>query len=63
LSADQGHAAAQFNFGGMVFHADGLLMNKSLAAHYFRLSADHGNAMALFNFSAMLFHSAGILLI
>jgi TPR repeat protein len=35
LSADQGHATAQFNYGLVLFHDDGTGMNKSLASLYF----------------------------
>jgi hypothetical protein len=60
LSADQGDAAAQFNYGVMLFWGDGISMNKSLAAHYFKLSADQGIAAAQFNYGFMLSRGDGI---
>jgi TPR repeat protein len=60
LSADQGNARAQFNYGFMLLHGDGISMNKSLAAHYFKLSADQGIAEAQCNYGFMLSHREGI---
>jgi TPR repeat protein len=62
LSADQGFAQAQLNYGFLLYHGDGILMNKSLAAHYFQLSADQGDAQAQFNYGFLLYHGDGILM-
>jgi TPR repeat protein len=35
LSADQDFAEAQYDYGSLPFHGEGISMNKSLAAHYF----------------------------
>jgi TPR repeat protein len=40
LSADQGNALAQFNYGVMLVNGEGIWMNKSLAAPSFDLSTD-----------------------
>jgi hypothetical protein len=39
---------------------NGIEMNKSLAAHYFKLSANGGEVQAQFNSGVMLFDSDGI---
>jgi TPR repeat protein len=49
MSADQGNATAQLLYGSMLFSGDDIEMNKSLAAHYFKMSADQGNVNAQFN--------------
>jgi TPR repeat protein len=37
LSADHGHAIAQFNYAVLLEAGDGIAMDKSLAAHYYKL--------------------------
>jgi TPR repeat protein len=44
LSADQGKADAQSIYGVLLANADGIAMDKSLAAQYHILSGDQGNA-------------------
>jgi TPR repeat protein len=55
LSADQDSAEAQFNYGFLLLHSDAIAVNKSLAAHYFKLSADQGYPMAQLQILKMLF--------
>jgi TPR repeat protein len=55
LSADQGIAVAQFNYGLMLNNGDGISINKSLAAHYFKLSADQGSAVSQYCYALWLF--------
>jgi TPR repeat protein len=56
LSADQGYAEAQFDYGMMLSHGEGISMNRSHAAHYFKLSADQSHAEAQFNYGMMMSH-------
>jgi hypothetical protein len=44
LLADQGDSKSQLSCAFLLFHGEGISMNKSFAAHYFKLSADQGNA-------------------
>jgi TPR repeat protein len=44
LSAHQGFARVQFNYGVMLENGEGIPMDESLAANYFKLSADQGFA-------------------
>jgi TPR repeat protein len=46
LAADEGSATAQFNFGVLLETEDGVLMNRSLGAGYFKFAADQGNIRA-----------------
>jgi TPR repeat protein len=59
-SEDQGNTEDQLNYGLMLFKGYGIPMNKSLAAHYFKLSADQGIAQAQFNYGNMLSEGYGI---
>jgi TPR repeat protein len=60
LSADQGFAAAQYNYGFMLARGEGISMNKSLAVHYFKLSADQSFAEAQCYYGFMLASGEGI---
>jgi TPR repeat protein len=60
LSADQGNPDAQNKHGYLLSLGDGISMNKSLAAYYFKLSADQGHAFAQFNYGNMLRDGNGI---
>jgi TPR repeat protein len=48
LSADQGHADAQFNYALLLKKGDVIGMDQSLAAHYYKLSADQRHASPRF---------------
>jgi TPR repeat protein len=54
LSADQGCAETQFNYGVALAIGDGIPIDKSHAPHFFKLAADQGDAAAQ--------HTSGILL-
>jgi TPR repeat protein len=54
LSADQGFANAQFNYGVCLETGSGIEMNKSLAAHYFKLAADQGHPQARLRYEGIL---------
>jgi TPR repeat protein len=58
--ADQGNAAAQFQYGSLLTRGEGISMNKSLAVHYHRLSADQGDAQTQFNYGLMRTRGEGI---
>jgi hypothetical protein len=45
LSADQGDAMSQSNYGWCLDYGEGVAMDKVFAAHYYKLSADQGNMM------------------
>jgi hypothetical protein len=49
LASNQGHAAAQCDYGFLVEIGDGIPIDKSLAAHYYKLSTDQGDGSAQFN--------------
>jgi TPR repeat protein len=57
---DQGLAQAQFNYGVLLSHGDGILMNNSLAAPYFKLSPDQRNTNAQLNHGLLLHPGDGI---
>jgi TPR repeat protein len=46
LSADQGHAAGQNNYGFALKYGEGVPKNLVESAKYLKLSADQGNAAA-----------------
>jgi TPR repeat protein len=54
LAAYQGDAQAQFNYGLVLDHGDGIPTDKSLAAHYYKLAADQGLTGARINYEALL---------
>jgi hypothetical protein len=54
LSADQGDADAQFNYGLQLYETDGISMNHSHAAYYVRLAADQGHMNAQIVIARML---------
>jgi TPR repeat protein len=58
--AEEGDAAAQCNYGFLLCTGNGIAMDKSLAAHYFKLSADQGDASAQFNYAVLLQMGDGI---
>jgi TPR repeat protein len=60
LSADQEDARAQFNYGFMLVEGSGIPINKSLAAHYYKLSADQGDAQGQLTYGVMLNSGSGI---
>jgi TPR repeat protein len=47
VSAEQGHAAAQFNLGQCSEHGAGVAQDSVEAVRWYRLAADQGNANAL----------------
>jgi TPR repeat protein len=59
LSADQGDAIAQHNYGRCLDKGEGVEMNKSLAAHYYKLSADQGNSHAQSDYDRCLAQDEG----
>jgi TPR repeat protein len=48
---EQRNPIAQFNYGVLLATGNGIQMNKSLAAHYFRLSADDGLSEAQYRYA------------
>jgi hypothetical protein len=60
MSADQGNAFAQLNYGFFLANGDGISMNKSLAAHYYKLSADQGCAYAQEKYAINLLDGFGV---
>ncbi|MDR2787075.1 MAG: sel1 repeat family protein, partial [Candidatus Accumulibacter sp.] len=59
-TADPGDAAAQFNYALLLENGEGMPIDKSLAAHYYKLAADQGYAAAQCNYSFLLFNGDGI---
>jgi hypothetical protein len=59
LAADQGHAEAQYNLGGMHFHGVGVAKDLLEAARLFRLAADQRNAHAEYYLGRMYFTGEG----
>jgi TPR repeat protein len=49
LSADQGNALGQSNYGWCLENGEGVAVDTGLAAHYYRLSADQGNESGIFH--------------
>jgi TPR repeat protein len=47
MSADQGHAFGQYDYGLCLQNGRGVATNLPEAARYFKMSADHGDADAL----------------
>jgi TPR repeat protein len=54
--ADEGSVVDQFRYGVLLFNGDGIPIDKSLAAHYYKLAADQGLADAQFNYGCSLFN-------
>jgi TPR repeat protein len=48
------------NYGVLLYDGNGISMNKSLAAHHYKLSADQGYAHAQFAYGVSLANGAGI---
>jgi TPR repeat protein len=60
LAADQGYAAAQFNYGICLSKGKGVGIDFKGAAHYFKLAADQGNILAQFNYGHCLHSGEGV---
>jgi TPR repeat protein len=60
LAADQGDAAAQFNYGLCLPTGEGVSMNWSESAKDFRLAADQGHADAQFKYGNCLATGEGV---
>jgi TPR repeat protein len=58
--ADQGDSQAQFSYGSLLFRGEGVSMNKSLAAHYFKLSRDQGDARTQCLYGVLLSTAEGV---
>jgi TPR repeat protein len=48
LSADQDNAEAQFKYGHMIHHGDGMMVNRSVAAQYLRYEINMKEKMTEF---------------
>lgn len=59
-AADQGHAAAQYKLGGMVFAGRGLPQDDRLAVHWWRLAAEQGHAECQNNLGALFANGRGV---
>jgi TPR repeat protein len=57
---DQGHAGAQCNYGVRLNRGDGLPMDISLVAYYYKLAADQGHAGAQCNYGVLLENGDGV---
>jgi TPR repeat protein len=62
MSADEGDARDQYLYGLMLQQGNGILMNKPLAAYYYKLSADQGDARAQFKYGLLLSRGDGTLM-
>ena len=60
ISADQGHAQAQYNYGVMLYHGYGIEQNLYAAAHYYHIAANQGFAPAQYNFAVVLANGEGV---
>jgi hypothetical protein len=60
LSADQGYVDEQFQSGFLLLRGDGITMNKSLAAHYFKMSADQGLCSSQLAYANLLLRGDGV---
>ncbi len=60
LAADQGHAFAQFNLGGLYGFGQGVPQNDAEAAKWYRLSAEQGHAGAQLNLGFMYRDGNGV---
>jgi TPR repeat protein len=58
--SQEGDSQTQFKYAVRLLHGDGIDMNKSLAAHYFKLLADQGDSSAQCNYGLMLLRGDGI---
>jgi TPR repeat protein len=60
LAADQGIAAAQFNYGMCLQDGEGVSIDMRNAAYYFKLAADQGYAAAQYNYGICLQNGKGV---
>ena len=58
--AEQGHASAQNNLGGMYDNGQGVPQNYAEAMKWYRLAADQGNAFAQSNLGIMYRNAYGV---
>ena len=60
-AADQGHAAAQYNLGGLYLYAEGrgVPQDEAEATRWFRLAADQGLAAAQYNLGGLYLYAEG----
>lgn len=49
-----------FNYARMMYIGDGVPVNESEAAHYYKLSAKNGNTNAMFIYANMIFKGEGV---
>jgi TPR repeat protein len=60
LSADQGHARGQFNYGVCLEFGKGVEIDLGLAALCYKLSADQGNSNGQYKYGRRLEKSIGV---
>jgi serine/threonine protein kinase len=60
MSADQGNAFGQYNYGICLNHGQGIAKNLSEATRYFKMSADQGNADAQNGYGICLKNGEGV---
>jgi hypothetical protein len=60
LSAEQGNARGQFNFGFCLEHGQGVAKDLVRAAEFYHLSAEQGNVEAQLQFGFCLEHGQGV---
>jgi TPR repeat protein len=58
--AEQGHAEAQYNLGGMYAEGRGVPQDYGEAAKWFRKAAEQGHAEAQYNLGGMYFRGRGV---
>jgi len=58
--AEQGHAEAQYNLGGMYAEGRGVPQDYGKAAKWFRKAAEQGHAEAQYNLGGMYFRGRGV---
>ena len=61
LSAEQGHAGAQFNLGLMYRKGEGVLQDYKTAVKWYKLAAEQGHASAQTNLGTMYDDGQGVL--
>jgi TPR repeat protein len=60
LAAEQGHAAAQFSLGAMIFNGEGVAQDHAEAVRLYRLAAQQGHAGAQVILGAVFYHGDGV---
>jgi TPR repeat protein len=60
LSADQGNALSQYNYGFCLREGEGVEQDFRMAAYYFKLSADQGHALSQFCYGVCLAKGEGV---